>query len=336
MTNKNLFHNTSLRLTAKYLLIIMTISLLFSVDSYRNYARETDLALSRPVPQAVRRLENRDIREYFNGLEGISETIKRNYQYRLIVINVFILIAGGLVSYYFARRTLRPIEEAHEAQSRFTADASHELRTPITAMRVETELTLTDPKLSLKKAKAQLESNIEELDKLTSLSEGLLQLARVEGGELTTKPCSLDLIVESSVQRVLKTAEVKKQIITVKGDKNIQLKAHEASLIEALVAILDNAAVYSPAGSEIVIAKNLQLGNVELSITDKGPGIKPSDQKRIFERFYRGDSSRTSSSENGYGIGLSLAKAIVVAHGGSISVKSSQKKGSTFTLTLPQ
>ena len=133
----NIFHNASLRLTGLYLLIIMCISLLFSLGLYRVASNEIARGVRRqpgPIGQILRSRNIDLMHEIEEGQELTIAEVQNKLRNNLILLNLLIATGGGLLSYYLARRTLQPIEEAHEAQSRFTADASHELRTPLTAM----------------------------------------------------------------------------------------------------------------------------------------------------------------------------------------------------------
>ena len=344
MRNRQLFRSTTLRLTSVYLIILMSISLVFSFGLYQVGSDELERGIRKPnaaVERLLRTLRTSEAASVKIVLEDIQNQEISDAQNRLrnnlILINLFILFAGGLLSYVLARRSLEPIEQAHEAQSRFTADASHELRTPITAMRAETEISLTDPKLTLKQAKKQLESNIEELDKLTDLSENLLQLARLDGDEIDKEKVELDAMIAEAVSRIQTKADKKKQSIEVSGEENIEFNANHPVLVGAIVTLLDNASKYSGENSKIEVKKKLQKGSVAISISDNGSGVDKRDLPFIFDRFYRADQSRikTAETQNGYGIGLSLAKAAVEAHKGSINVQSS-KKGTTFTIQLPR
>jgi two-component system sensor histidine kinase CiaH len=331
----NIFHSTSVRLTAVYLSIIMMISLIFSINSFRSYAQEINNSVRRPLPQSIRSLPVSEIEEIVLERQKFAENSKQSYARQLLFLNILILSIGGLTSYYLARKSLRPIEDAHEAQSRFTSDASHELRTPISAMRIETEITLSDPKLTLSKSKKQLESNIEELDKLTNLTNTLLQLSRLQSEPLEKELESTSVIVDEAVKRVGASLRQKKQKVVRKNIDTSPISVNRAAMVEALVTILDNASKFSPDGSNIVIAKVSQKDSIALSVADKGVGISDGVVEHIFDRFYQVDSSRTDSAHSGFGIGLSLAKTIVEAHNGTIDVKSKPKKGSTFTLNLP-
>lgn len=317
----------------------MIISLFFSATLYHTSNRELERGLRRPT--AV-----------FNTVPGpgfpdvIRQQImgEREHQYEeahdriinnLILINILILVGGGALCYYLALRTLRPIEEAHEAQSRFTADASHELRTPITAMRTENEVALMDPKLTLKDAKQQLKSNVEELEKLSSLSEGLLRLAQVDNNHLEKTAISAETIAQAAVNRILPQAETHDILIKTVVQTDGQVIADEASAIEALVTLIDNAVKYSPKNAEVIVRVEQDQRVIAFHVIDTGPGIKKDELPYIFDRFYRADSSRTKQGVSGYGLGLAIAKSIADAHHGDIAVVSKVGKGSTFTLSLP-
>jgi two-component system phosphate regulon sensor histidine kinase PhoR len=202
-------------------------------------------------------------------------------------------------------------------------------------MRLENEIALTDDSLTLKQAKEQLESNIEELDKLTNLAEGLLELARLDNESLQKDNVKVQDMIQAAMSRVASEAELKKQIVVAKKLDKGTVSVNETAIVEALVTILDNAVKYSPKKTEIVITTKRSKSFVDISVKDTGPGISPIDQKKIFDRFYRVDDSRTKESIEGYGIGLSIAKTVMESHGGSISVNSNIGKGSTFTIHIP-
>jgi len=336
--NRSLFQNASLRLTSVYLIIIMCISLLFSAGLYRVSSQELDKNINRPITTREKRIlgnskESLDIikQDRSNDLQEAQTRLRSS----LLLLNLVIFVSGASASYLLARKTLRPIEKLHEAQSRFTADASHELRTPITAMRLETEVTLGEPKLTLKHARRQLESNIEELDKLTNLTEGMLQLAHLGEKQLVKKPESLNDTVDLAIDRSVKKAKLKKQSIAYSPSDDTAVEMNQTALVEAITILLDNAINYSPGKSTISVATDSSSRRNKITIKDAGIGIKDTDIDRIFERFYRADQSRTESATEGYGIGLSIAATIVDLHNGSISATNNKGSGCTFTITLP-
>lgn len=335
-------HRNSLRLAGVYLTILMIISLFFSINVYQLSVQELDRGLRRPGPNsAINRLPadslgRNTLNSFLAEQEAQYDAAQQRILQRLIVVNLIILAWGGVLSYYFAARTLRPIEEAHEAQSRFTADASHELRTPLAAMRAENEVALMDPKLTVKKAKQVLESNVEELAKLTELSAGLLRLAQVEKSGLAKKRVTIDTVIQPAIDRVIPLAEKKNILIhgTVEQGK-LLVNADSASLVEAFVIILDNAVKYSPSKTEVTVTIETVNRDIVVRIADQGIGIKATELQHIFERFYRADSSRSKQEVTGYGLGLAIAKQIVQLHGGKLSVTSQPAKGSVFSVTLP-
>ncbi len=325
-----------LKLTAFYAAIIMLISISFSVAIYQISAQEVGRGLGRQSA-IMRDVEQNS--PFFQELEDLRQAqideINGNLRRNLIYFNLLILFLSTVASYFFARWTLRPIEESMEAQSRFTADASHELRTPLTAMRSEIEVYLRDKNLNLTKSKELLQSNLDEIAKLESLSSALLKLARheQENGNNYTKLNISDLIVEAYEKveglALAKNIKFKNDLIQkkVKGDKQ--------SLIELFVILLDNAIKYSPKNKEIKIKIEKVDHSVSVKIQDYGMGIKHSDLPHIFNRFYRADQSRNKEKADGYGLGLSIAKKIVEIHHGKISVKSKPGEGSEFEVKLP-
>ena len=332
------FHKPSLKLAGFYLLIIMGISLFFSITVYQLSVHELGRGLRRPNPVLGRPGQGitqqlRD--EIETKQEELYEEATSRVLSRLFIINLIILTGGGVLSYYLARRTLQPIEEAHNALERFTADASHELRTPITAMRTEIEVALLDPKLTLGGSKQILSSNLEELGKLGSLTEGLLRLARSDV-QLEKHTVVIADAAAEAIKKVSANAKQKNIDIKLKTPLKQAVFANQQALVEALVILLDNAIKYSPKDTVIVIKSAEKENFVRLSVIDKGQGIKATQLPYIFDRFYRADSSRAKQDSGGYGIGLAIAKSIVDAHGGNIYAKSTVGEGSTFTIELPK
>jgi len=196
------------------------------------------------------------------------------------------------------------------------------------------EASIQTPVLLLT-AKEQLVSNIEELDKLTALSDGLLSLARLGNNGLEKTCVALSDIVATAVDTVQSLAEKNKQSIVVSTLTSVDIQANQASMVEAIVTVLENAVKYSSSTSATTISAQKTSRSVNINIKDNGVGIKAVDLPHIFDRFYRADQSRNKTKVGGYGIGLSIAKSTIEAQGGKISVKSSPEIGSTFTITLP-
>lgn len=248
----------------------------------------------------------------------------------LIFANIIILVFGGAVCYLFARRTLRPIEESHEAQSRFTSDASHELRTPLAVMKAEIEVALRDKKADSTELREVLESNLEEVEKLSALSGMLLRLSRLEHDQLNTTAVN----ILDATRDALKLQKNAKRV-SITSSKNILAFANYPAVRELISILVDNALKYSPEKSDVSIKITLRDDKVCFEISNEGRGIPSKRLPYIFDRFYQADDSRTTSGEKGYGLGLSLAKRIVELQGGDLAVSSGEDQVTTFTVLLP-
>jgi signal transduction histidine kinase len=254
-----------------------------------------------------------------------------NLSIELLYINLVVLIVGGFGSYFFARRTLLPIEKAHDAQSRFTSDASHELRTPLAVMKTELEVALRDKEATTESLKEVLSSNLEEVDKLTKLSEMLLSLSRLDGVKLKLDSVNLTKIANETI----KVFNQPSGRINLSSKGQPIIYGNEAAVADLIKVLVDNALQYSPKDSNIEIKIEKQDNNAKFEITNSGQGISPDKLPHIFDRFYRADSSRTNSTHKGYGLGLALAKSIVDLHAGELNVTSTPDEETTFTLLLP-
>ena len=329
----NIFHSATLKLTAWYLLILMSVGLMFSFIIYHVASSEIDSRFDN--------IEQRIQREVGDAADMTDFIVLRSLQTRqastslftnLIYMNALFLAVGGIASYFLARRTLQPIEQAHEAQSRFTSDASHELRTPLAAMKTELEVALRDPKLTKDEMKDLLTSNLEEVDKLSKISQTLLLLSRLEHSALSTRRVGVDDIV----RRVVENANHKKPRIVYDGpQKALYIVANQVSIEELAVILIDNAIKYSPPSSKVHVSLQKKGRKAKLEVTNTGKGIHPDDLPHIFDRFYRVDDSRTGGEKSGFGLGLSLAKSIVEIHNGELSASSEPGKKTTFTVLLP-
>lgn len=347
---QRMFQSATLKLTAWYLAIVMTISITFSVVIYQLNSRELTFRLENLQHSIVDDLfygtPNSRFAEPGNGpgtpLYTESQKAAGQMAASLIYINVVLFVAGGLGSYFLARRTLRPISEAHEAQSRFTSDASHELRTPLAAMKAELEVSLRDPHLSTEESRELLESNLEEVNKLIRLSEMLLHLSRLDHDKLEVG--AVDVV--AAMQGVLKQHTKEQQRFDVTTRKKAVARGNEPALSELISILVENALKYSPNASTIKLRVFEQRGMVGFEIANAGEQIPADKIDRLFDRFFRVDSSRTSqassasSSQNsaraqkGYGLGLSIAKKIIDIHHGSITVVSTPET-TTFTFYVP-
>ncbi|KKT46231.1 MAG: Two-component sensor histidine kinase [Candidatus Gottesmanbacteria bacterium GW2011_GWA2_44_17] len=305
-----MFKTARLKLTAWYLVIIMTISILFSLVVFNRFHRE---------------LGRFDRRFPFPPSPEIIIEIRQRLALTLIFINGTILVLAGGLGYFLAGKTLKPIEEMMDEQNRFISDASHELKTPLTSLKTAFEVYLRRKKSVLAK------ESLVEVNKLQSLSENLLKLTHNQSISLV--PVSLKTVIDQARKRVESLAQAKK--IQITANKTLaKIKGNQEQLTELLVILLDNSIKYSPARTAVDMSVKKIDSQARITIKDQGMGIAPKDLPHIFDRFYRADQARTKTAGGGYGLGLAIAKKIVIANRGAIKVSSRLGQGTTFQLTF--
>lgn len=331
--SETMYKSATLKLTAWYLVLVMAISLTFSAVVFH---LATD--------QLTQRLESQEARIYreFPVFSGNPFFVRdtdvsagaHSILLDLAYFNIVVLIAAGAASYWLARRTLEPIAAANERQRRFVADASHELRTPVTALKMDSEVTLLDQDASKADLRKTLESNLEEADKLDTLITSLLRLSQLESSELRQSFTSLTLgpIIEAALKQVQERAAAK-QVTIDSAPEDYPLYGDRSSLTQLLVVLLDNAIKYSPEHSTVDISSHHHDSTTTITIRDHGMGIEPDALEHVFDRFYRADKARSGS--NGFGLGLSIAQRIADLHGGTITLSSTLGKGTTARVQLP-
>jgi two-component system, OmpR family, sensor histidine kinase CiaH len=329
----NIYQSATLKLTGWYLCLVMSISVVFSCVIY--YFATNALAGS--LAAQTRRIYQlypvfSDDRQFVSNPDlthGAHQIL-----FDLLYFNLLVLVVAGFASYWLAQRTLRPIQASNETQKRFVADASHELRTPVTSLKMSSEVALSDPSLSKEALRDILKSNLEEADKLDVLLSNLLRLSQLESLEIrdTFEAVSVKDIADEAVERIKKPAELKHVTITnevgaqtVQGDRD--------SLVQLVVILLDNAIKYSPEKSKINLTSQHHKHETTISVIDHGLGIEPQALEHVFDRFYRADEARSGS--NGFGLGLSIAQHIADLHEGSITLTSAVSKGTKAIVHIP-
>lgn len=231
------------------------------------------------------------------------------------------------------------LEESFVRIRRFSGDASHELRTPLAIIKGETEVALRWAK-SDEELRMALESNLEEINRMEQIVSDLLSLARSDASELHLNIARLSLsdLLQDIWMSGKTLAEPYGHTVRLHLDveSEIHMLGDHIQLYRVLVNILNNAINYTPPGGKVDIRLVLQENRrILIQISDTGLGIAPEHLPHIFDRFYRIDSAR-NRDQGGTGLGLAIAKAIVEAHGGSLSVISNVDEGTTFSISLPQ
>ncbi len=232
-------------------------------------------------------------------------------------------------------QTLLRLENSFVELKRFTADASHELRTPLTALRTVGEVALRqgDNPAALRET---IGSMLEEAQRLNDLIESLLTLARMESGKVSikTEPVKLAELVNEVRDHLNVLATEKQQTIELSGDDGLSVTADRLLLRQALMNIVHNAVRYAPPQTRISIRTACRGGDACIEVADQGPGVAAEHHKKLFERFYRVDKSR-SRAEGGHGLGLAIAKRSIEQQSGRIEMESELGKGSVFRIVLP-
>ncbi len=230
--------------------------------------------------------------------------------------------------------TFARLEGSFEQLKRFTADVSHELRTPLTALRAVGEVALRG-RHDAEGYREVIGSMLEEVDRLTRLTDELLTLARADAGEARLRREAVDVaaLAREVAEHLAVLAEEKEQRIVVAALPAV-VQGDRTVLRQALVNLAVNAVKYSPPRTAVRIEAGRRDGAVVLEVADEGPGIAPEHRERIFERFYRIDKSR-SREMGGTGLGLALVKWAAEAHGGRVELDSEVGRGSTFCVVLP-
>jgi len=345
------FTKARVKLTTYYLVIIMFVSLLFSILAYRGFVYEIWRGLrlqGNNLPTNV--LEN--IKDEVAGDPApfgifyspsrlgqiidreIYEEARKRVITNLFYINLAVLVTAGLGGYILAGVTLKPIEEVLEEHKRFVSDASHELRTPLTSLKTEIEVSLRDKKMTAGDARKILKSNLEDVDKIQDLTSYLLTLSRYEkNGANNFESVNLVEVVEHVIKKSEKTANEKKIKIT-KDLQKVNIRGNPLALTELVQILIDNAIKYTNQEGAINVYTKKTTRSSKFIVTDSGIGISPLDLPHIFDRFYRADQSRNKNTISGFGLGLSIAKKIADLHSASIKVESKLGKGSTFTVSF--
>jgi two-component system OmpR family sensor kinase len=225
--------------------------------------------------------------------------------------------------------------ESESKLRRFVADASHELRTPITAIRGFAELYRQGAVTGEEKTKELIGRIENESKRMGSLVEDLLLLARLDQSrQMKSEPVNLSKLVLDAVESA-RAAGPNYPVNFNESDDEIYALGDNDRIHQVVANLLANARTHTPVGTKIDVSVIQSEDGVRIRIADNGPGLSEKDQAQIFERFYRADASRVRTDGEGTGLGLSIVEAVMRAHAGQVSVESELGKGATFTLFFP-
>lgn len=331
-----MFYKARIKLTLWYVLMIMTLSLIFSVTIYQLQLRELRLIEVRQKTRIYRQLESQRMAPLVLELSFIDEAIN-NLIINLLYLNGIIFILSGMIAWLLSGKTLAPIHTMLTEQSRFISDASHELKTPLTSLKTGFEVFIRSKKKSLKEADRIIRESIEEVDRLQELTNALLQLAQSQKlqSQYVFENTSLLTLLKLARKKIAPLAHKKKIAIKISG-KDVKAAIIADEITNLFIVLFENAIKYSPEKSTIRIVLDTARTEAIIHIRDQGVGISKEDLPYIFDRFYRADTARAHAGSSGYGLGLSIAQHIVKKHKGSISVESDIGKGTNFIVRIPK
>ncbi|WP_455235800.1 sensor histidine kinase [Senegalimassilia anaerobia] len=259
------------------------------------------------------------------------------------VVEVAALAVFFVISLFFSRWALRPVARAWTQQRRFVADASHDLKTPLTVILANTSIALEHPERSVASQSQWLESTQHEAEAMQGLVGDLLTLAKMDEEEAAAQSgaarpafeeVDLSDVIEGEVLQFESVAFERGVRLESQVEPGIELRGNEQRLRRLAGTLIDNACKYVDDGGAVDVALSRSGKQVRLAVRNTGAPISPEDLPHVFDRFYRADKARTGGA-GGHGLGLAIARAIAEEHGGNLSVASTQAEGTVFTATLP-
>jgi len=251
----------------------------------------------------------------------------------LVPVGLGGLLLAGVGGLYMSRRAMQPARDALDRQRTFVPDASHELKTPLSLVKINAEVMQRDP--TNPENGEIIEDQLSEIDRMDALLSDLLVLARLDAGRLDVeeKPFDLSVVAAETAGRFLTRAAAEGVRLEVEVPDRLPVRGDPGSTSQILAALLDNAIRYTPKGGDVTVrARQLDDDRAEASVEDTGPGIPPEHLPRIFDRFYRAEAAR-SRAGGGTGLGLSIAQALAHAQDGDLTA--GNVNGAVFRLKLP-
>ncbi|MGF1470737.1 MAG: sensor histidine kinase [Rubrobacteraceae bacterium] len=243
--------------------------------------------------------------------------------------------AGGL---FMSRRALRPVHDAFEKQRAFVADASHELKTPLSLAKLDGEVLLRDP--NVPDAGEILGHQLLEIDRMDALLSELLLLARLDAGKLDVERETFDLaaVLVESTDRFQTRATLENIALDVSVPGKLPTRGDRERTAQILAILLDNAVRHTPEHGHITAAGFHTAGKLEATVKDTGPGIPPEHLPHVFDRFYRADPQREARTREsgGTGLGLAIARDLARAQGGDLIAENAEGGGAILRLSLPK
>jgi signal transduction histidine kinase len=274
--------------------------------------------------------------------QAVTEPVERLI-FVLVLTGLGALVLAAAGGRFMSRRAMRPIQEAFGRQKTFIADASHELKTPLTLIRADAEVLsrgIDDPNKTSDNREL-VEDLLGETDRMSAILSDLLLLARLDAQKVSVsrEPFDLALVISETSERFAARATAEDKSLEVHHSGKLPARGDASRTDQSLAALLDNALRFTPPGGTITVEGRTTSKQVEATVTDTGPGIAPESLDLIFERFYRADAHSAARSRGpsggGTGLGLAIARDLARAQGGELSAENVEGGGARFTLSLP-
>ncbi|MFM9278582.1 sensor histidine kinase [Paenibacillus jiagnxiensis] len=264
-----------------------------------------------------------------------QQEILANLIYTFTAVGLGMLIVLYFTSRFFANRSIEPIKEAFAKQKQFIADASHELKTPLTIINTNTDVLLSNGTDTIQNQTKWLQYIKSETERMTKLTNDLLYLTEMDDSRTGLLFSRFDM--SEAVETIILTMEAvifEKQIkLDYDIEPGLTVLGSSEQIKQVVMILLDNAVKYTPPSGKVTVALKKQHNDVVLAVSNTGEGIAPEHLHRIFDRFYRTDTSR-ARKQGGYGLGLAIAKSIIDQHKGKIYTKSVAGESTTFYVQL--
>ena len=275
--------------------------------------------------------------QYARSLDGVRQTIGR------LVLVLLPVALGGLGAallggLFMAGRAVRPARESFERQRAFIADASHELKTPLTLIRADAEVLMYRGRLHEEDGKL-VEHQLAETDRMGTVLSDLLLVARLDAGklEVAEKPFDLALVLAEEAERFGARAAAKGVKLEVETSGDLPARGDAKRTGQILAVLLDNAVRFAPEGGRVAVTGRPGKRWAQASVMDTGPGIAPEHLPRVFDRFYKAEGARTRrEAGGGTGLGLAIARDLARAQGGDLAAEKGEGWGAVFRLSLPK
>lgn len=266
--------------------------------------------------------------------EQVLASIREISTSNTVAVGTLSVICAILFGYLATRVALAPTREALSGQKKFMSNVAHELRTPLSIIRANSEILLLQKNIK-PDAASLITSNVEELDRISGLIDNLLTLSTFRtANALNFEPVDLSMVVHDSVSKLSTLVESKKLTLTTSLEDKLSVWGNPNALAQIVMQLIKNALLFTPAHGSVTVSTYARSSFATLEVRDTGIGIEPSDINKVFEPYYQVEPSRTNNKGTG-GLGLAIVSELVKLHRGKISIQSTPHVGTVVRIDFP-